>query len=192
MEQQVIRPGRQQGLARWLLVGLWPSSARRQRCGRGTGAGALARRAGRLPGGDGGLRWLRADRAPRARGAGGAGRHRQPETGTRLRPRHGPGSQDRPGRRQGDRPLWRGPPAGAHAHRRPGARRAGRDPGLPPPADRRDHRAPAAARASAQPGHARAGRQGAGLPPPGGEGARPSSCGGRSRRIGPLPPTSPS
>ena len=38
---------------------------------------------------------------------GRAGRDRQPETGARLRARHGPGGQDRPGRCPADRALWR-------------------------------------------------------------------------------------
>ena len=90
----------------------------------------------------------------RARGPGGtgcSGRDRQPETGARLRPRHGPGGQDRPGRRQADRALWRGDAPGGDACARPGAGRAARDPGLPAPADRRDRRAQAAARAAAEP-----------------------------------------
>ena len=36
------------------------------------------------------------------------GRDRQPETGARLRPRHGAGGEDRPGRCPADRALWRG------------------------------------------------------------------------------------
>ena len=60
------RPGRQQGLARRLLGGARPATSRQQRCGRDPGAGALAGRRRRLPGGDGGFRRLRADRASRA------------------------------------------------------------------------------------------------------------------------------
>ena len=56
-------------------------------------------------------------------------RRRRRRAGARLRPRHGPGSQDRPGRCQADRPLWRGDAPGRHASARPGPPGAARDPG---------------------------------------------------------------
>ena len=69
MEQQVI--GLEVSKA-W-LDGYWSASGRRLRVGNdAAGIRTLvgARRPCRLPGGDGGVRRLRADRAPRARGAG--------------------------------------------------------------------------------------------------------------------------
>ena len=48
-------------------------------------------------------------------GAGCSGRDRQPETRARLRQRHGPAGQDRPGRCPADRPLWRGDAPGGDA-----------------------------------------------------------------------------
>ena len=92
---------------------------------------------------------------------------------------------------QADRPLWRGDAPGRDSRARPGPPGAARDPGLPPAADRRDHRAPPAARASAQPRRAGAGRAG----PWPSCARRPrsstSSCGRRSGRIRPWPPTPP-
>ena len=120
--------------------------------GRGRGARPGARRSCRLPGGHGGLGRLRAHRPSGARGPGCAGRDRQSEAGARLRPRHRAGGQDRPGRCQADRPLWRDHAPGRDTGARPGTPGAARDPGLPPPADRGDHRAAPAARAAAEPG----------------------------------------
>ena len=126
------------------------------------------------------------------RGAGRAGRDRQPETGARLRPRHGPGGQDRPGRCPADRALWRGDAPGADpccpTRRAPELREilACRRQLIDEITVRKqqlEHLQSPAMRARVD--------QDPGLPAPGGQGARQAAAADGSRPTRRWPPTSP-